>query len=47
MGRTPNDDDSLIAEIGGVAFAVLTRVSIGITWAGFWCCRVLLTDALD
>ncbi len=43
----PKGDDSFIAEIGGVTFAVLTRISICFTWAIFWLCRVTLTDALD
>ncbi len=47
MGKAVKDDDSVIAQIGGVTFAVLTRVSICFTWLGFWLCRVMLTDSLD
>ncbi len=47
METAVKDDDSVVAQIGGVTFAVLTRVSICFTWSGFWFCRVVLTDSLD
>ena len=40
------DDDSLLASIAGVPLTKMARIAVCLIWLGFWCSRVLLTDAL-
>ena len=40
------DDDSLLASVAGVPLTRSARIGACLVWAGFWCARVLLTDAL-
>ncbi len=51
MDREPRrwrveDDDSLLASVAGVPLTRSARSGACLVWAGFWCARVLLTDAL-
>ena len=40
------DDDSLLASVAGVPLTRSARIGACLVWAGFWCARILLTDAL-
>ena len=40
------EDDSLLASIAGVPLTKMARIAACLIWLGFWCSRVLLTDAL-
>lgn len=40
------NDDSLLASVAGVPLTRMARIGLCLVWVGFWCVRVLLTDAL-
>ena len=44
--RQVENDDSLLSSVAGVPLTRLARIGLCLVWAGFWCARVLLTDAL-
>lgn len=44
--RRVEDDDSLLASVAGVPLTRSARIGACLVWGGFWCARILLTDAL-